>query len=75
MDCDPSPHPPVDGGHRATLLRRPSEEKNADFSGPSRSSAAGGGFRLMTNSSASPASIMRGTVRQQSRSLVLMWFT
>lgn len=75
--CNPLPptHTAVGGDHRAMLLIRPSEEKNSDFGGSSSSSAASGGFRLMTNSRTSRASMMRGTVRQQSRSLVLMWFT
>lgn len=33
------------------------------------------GLRLMTNSSRSPASVISGTARQQSKSLVLTWFT
>lgn len=66
----------MDGDHRATLLIRPSEEKKSDFGDSSSPSVPdGGGLRLTTSSRISPASIMRGTVRQQSRSLVLMWFT
>lgn len=72
----PTPTPTMAGDHRAMLLIRPSEQKKSDFGGSSSSSAAAaGGFRLTTSSRTSPASIMRGTVRQQSRSLVLMWFT
>ena len=33
------------------------------------------GLRLITSSSLSPASVMRGTARQQSKSLVRTWFT
>lgn len=38
-------------------------------------SVAAGGFLLITKSKFCPASIIRGTVKQQSRSLVLTWFT
>lgn len=75
----PPPPATMAGDHRAMLLIRPSEQKKSDFGGCSSSScapaAATGGLRLTTSSRTSPASIMRGTVRQQSRSLVLMWFT
>lgn len=33
------------------------------------------GFRLITSSSLSPASVMSGTAKQQSKSLVRTWFT
>lgn len=41
----------------------------------SSGSSLASGLRLMTSSSLSPASVMRGTARQQSKSLVLTWFT
>lgn len=66
--------------HRATPLVLSSAGRNSEFDGLSQStgsveSAAASGFLLMTNSRLSPASIIRGTVRQQSKSLVLTWFT
>lgn len=67
-------------GHRAMLLVLPSAEQKSEFDVSSQSmgnavSAASTGFLLITNSRLSPASIIRGTVRQQSKSLVLTWFT
>lgn len=55
-------------------------KQNSEFEGSSQSfgssaSAAASGFLLMTNSRLSPASIIKGTVRQQSKSLVLTRFT
>lgn len=62
------------------LLVLPCADQSSEFDGPSQSlgsieSAAASGFLLMTNSRLSPVSIIRGTVRQQSKSLVLIWFT
>lgn len=67
-------------GHRAMLLVLCSGKQNSEFEGSSQSSgspvsAAASGFLLMTKSRLSPASIIRGTVRQQSKSLVLTRFT
>lgn len=67
-------------GHRAMLLVLRSGKQNSGFEGSSQSSgspvsAAASGFLLMTKSRLSPASIIRGTVRQQSKSLVLTRFT
>lgn len=67
-------------GHSAMPLVLPSGEQSSEFDGSSQSSgsmesAAASGFLLMTNSRLSPVSIIRGTVRQQSKSLVLTWFT
>lgn len=67
-------------GHSAMLLVLPCADQSNEFDGPSQSlgsieSAAASGFLLMTNSRLSPVSIIRGTVRQQSKSLVLIWFT
>lgn len=52
-------------------------KQNSEFEGSfgSSASAAASGFLLMTNSRLSPASIIKGTVRQQSKSLVLTRFT
>lgn len=66
--------------HRAMLLVLCSGKQNSEFEGSSQSldspvSSAASGFLLMTKSRLSPASIIRGTVRQQSKSLVLTWFT
>lgn len=41
----------------------------------SSGSSLANGLRLITSSSLSPASVMSGTARQQSKSLVLTWFT
>lgn len=38
-------------------------------------SSEASGLRLMTSSSLSPASVISGTAKQQSKSLVLTWFT
>lgn len=67
-------------GHRAMLLVRRSGKQKSEFVGSSQSSGspvspAASGFLLMTKSRQSPASIIRGTVRQQSKSLVLTRFT
>lgn len=67
-------------GHRAMVLVLCSEKQNSEFEGSSQSldnpvSAAASGFLLMTKSRLPPASMIRGTVRQQSKSLVLTWFT
>lgn len=67
-------------GQRATMLFLWLGKQNSEFEGSSQSfgssaSAAASGFLLMTNSRLSPASIIKGTVRQQSKSLVLTRFT
>lgn len=67
-------------GHRAMPLVLRSGKQKSEFEGSSQLSgspvsAAASGFLLMTKSRLSPASIIRGTVRQQSKSLVLTRFT
>lgn len=67
-------------GQRTTMLFPWLGKQNSEFEGSSQSfgssaSAAASGFLLMTNSRLSPASIIKGTVRQQSKSLVLTRFT
>lgn len=66
--------------HRAMPLVLLLAKQNSKFEGSSQSpgsstSAAASGFLLMTRSRPSPASIIRGTVKQQSKSLVLTRFT